>query len=98
MMRTMEEFYKFEQLSPAEKIEARISWLERKMVEVLWFLINITALLAGAMAAWLVGDAMEMQSVWLYAPVGLVVWGVAGWRLQRTAFRGAPPHVDFIDP
>ncbi len=94
----MEEFEKFEQLSPVEKVEARISWLERKIVEVLWLLIGLAALLVGAMAAWFVGEAMEMRSMWLHAPVFLVAWGVTGWLLQRRTFRGAPPHIDFIDP
>jgi len=79
-------------------MEARTSWLERKMVEVLWSLINLVAISIGAAAAWRVGEAIEMRTAWLYAPVFLVVWGVAVWFLQRRIFRGAPPHIDYIDP
>ena len=89
-MPTMEESYKFEQLSPAEKIEARISWLQRKMVEVLWLLIGAAALLAGALAAWFVGEAMEMRSIWIYAPVGLVVWGVVKIAMISKRKNGLP--------
>jgi hypothetical protein len=97
-MPTIDEFKKFDRLAPADKIEARISWLERKIVEILWLVIGLTALAMGALAAWLVRDAMEMHSMWVYGPVAAAVWGVTGWLLKRRAFRGAPPHIDFIDP
>jgi|SRR6516225_616303 hypothetical protein len=95
-MPTIEEFRKFDRLAPADKIEARISWLERKMVEVLWLLIGVTALVAAALVAWFVGVVMETRSFWLYGPVSLVAWGLIGWLLKRKTFQGAPPPINFI--
>lgn len=82
----------------AEKIEARISWLEQKMVGVLWFVIQISSLIFGAIAALVVRNTMETESMWLYGPPAVVAWVVSAWLLRRKSFRGAPPHIDFIDP
>jgi hypothetical protein len=87
----------FEQLSRTEKTEARILWLERKLVGILWLLISLTSVAVGAFAAWFVGEVMEKRTIWLYAPVALVAWVVAGWLLKRSIFRGAPPHIEYLD-
>jgi cation transporter-like permease len=95
-MSTMEKFKRYALLTEAEKVEARMSWLERKMVEVLWLLISLTSLVVGGVAAWLSSEFMETRSLWLLVPVFVVAWAVAAWLLQRTTFRGSPPHIDFI--
>jgi len=87
----------FDELSDAEKIEARLYWLEWKMVEVLWALISIVSMVAGALVAWFISEIMGNRSLWLLFPVWLFTWMIVGWRLQRQIFRGAPPHIDFID-
>jgi len=94
----VERLSEFNKLSPTEQVEARIAWLEWKMVEVLWVLINVTSLLAGGVATWFVSEAVGSRSLWLLVPVFLLIWLVVGWRVQRQAFRGAPPRIDFIDP
>jgi len=97
-MPTIEERQRYRQLAPNEKLEARISWLERKVVELLWALIGVASMLIGGSAAWFASEIMETRSLWLLAPVFVVAWLVCGWLLERRTFRGAPPHIDFIDP
>jgi hypothetical protein len=82
----IERLREFDKLSNAEQVEARIAWLEWKMVEVLWLAISVSSFLAGG------------GSPWLLVPVFLLVWLVAGWRLERHTFRGAPPRINFVDP
>jgi hypothetical protein len=94
----IERMKQFNQLSDAEKIEARLAWLEWKMVEVLWLLVSITSMLIGGVVAWVTSEYVGSRSLWLLIPVCLVAWLVVGWPLQRRTFRGAPPHIEFIDP
>jgi hypothetical protein len=49
----IERLREFNKLSETEKVEARIAWLEWKMVEVLWFLVGVTSMLAGGAIAWI---------------------------------------------
>jgi hypothetical protein len=97
-MPKIEELQRYAQLTPNEKIDARISWLERKMVEVLWLLCGVTSMLIGGFAAFCTSQFMDTRSMWLLAPVYFVAWLGSGWLLERRTFRGAPPHIDFIDP
>ena|SRR6185503_11762150 len=94
----IERLKEFDELSDAQKIEARIAWLEWKMVEILWLLISATSMLTAAGVAWGAGEIVGNRSLWLLAPVFLSSFAVAGWWLQRRTFRGSPPHIDFIDP
>jgi hypothetical protein len=89
---------KFAQLSDAEKIEARISWLEQKMVEVLWFVIQLSSLIFGAIAAFVVRNTLDTESIWLYGPPAVVAWIMSAWLVRRKAFRDAPPRIGFLDP
>jgi hypothetical protein len=81
-----------------EKIDARIAWLEQKMVEVLWLLISVSSMIVGGVIAWFASELLETRSLWLLAPVAITAWLLAGWLLQRNTFRGAPPHIDFLGP
>ena len=74
--------YEFADLSDAERIEARLSWLERKMVEILWLLISTTSAVARALAAWLVSEGFASRSSWLLAHVF-----VSGLRRVTVAFQ-----------
>jgi hypothetical protein len=47
------DYGEFAKLPDRVKIEARLSWLEWKMLDMLWLLISLTSLLVGAIAAWL---------------------------------------------
>ena len=94
----IERLREFDKLSETQKVEARIAWLEWKTVEVLWALINVTSMLAGGIAAWIISGIVGSRSLWLLVPVFLVVWLAAGSWVKRRTFRGAPPRIDFIDP
>ena len=58
-------YNEFAKLPDRVKIEARLSWLEWKMVDMLWLLISLTSLLVGAVAAWLAREAIGNRSLWL---------------------------------
>jgi hypothetical protein len=88
----------FNELSDAEKIEARLAWLEWKMVQVLWHIVRLAAFLGVAIITWLTSEAAGSRSPWLLVPVFVICLVLIGWWAQRSEFRGAPPHVDFIDP
>jgi hypothetical protein len=55
----------FAKLPDRVKIEARLSWLEWTMVDLLWLVISLTSLLVGAVAAWLTGETIGNRSLWL---------------------------------
>jgi hypothetical protein len=97
-MHTRERAQRFAQLAPHEKIEVRIAWLERKVVGLLWGMIGLASMAVGFGAAYFVGELMETRSMWVLTPVGIIAWLVSGWVFQKREFRGAPPHIDYIDP
>ncbi len=91
-------YEEFAKLPDRVKIEARLSWLEWTMVDMLWLLISLTSLLVGAVAAWLTRETIGNRSLWLVIAVFVLTSLVAGWLLKRRTFTGAPPHIDLIDP
>jgi hypothetical protein len=94
----IERLNEFNKLADAETVEARIAWLEWKMVAVLWLLISVTSTLCSGVVAWIAGDIVGSRSLWLEVPVFLFTLALTVWWLQRHTFRGSPPHIDFIDP
>jgi hypothetical protein len=86
----IERLREFNKLSETEKVEARIAWLEWKMVEVLWFLVGVTSMLAGGAIAWIISDTVGSRSLWLLVPVFLLGWLAGGWWVQRRTFRAVP--------
>jgi hypothetical protein len=94
----LDKYEKFANLSDAEKTEARLAWLEWKMVEVLWLLVSLTSALSAALITWFISEMIGSQSPWFRAPVFVFAWLMIGLLLQRRTFRGAPPHIDLIDP
>jgi uncharacterized membrane protein YoaK (UPF0700 family) len=68
----IERMQEFDRLSDMQKIEARISWLEWKMVGLVRFLISATSMIAGSVVAWLIGDFVGSKSAWLLVPVFLI--------------------------
>ena len=87
----------FNSLSEEQKIEVRLGWLEWKTVQLLWALTTLQSALIAAVAGWIT-HSMVGYEPWIVLPVGLVTFLVAGWWGTRHAFKGAPPHIDFIDP
>jgi hypothetical protein len=47
----LDRYFEFEKLSDARKIQARIAWLEGKMVEVIRLLISLISALFGGLVA-----------------------------------------------
>ena len=92
----MQRLRAFDELSDAEKIAARLEWLEQSMVGVLWLLVTVTSGASGILVVWMVGDTIKNK--WLVAAVFVFVFVVVGWWVHRRAFREAPPQVDLIDP
>jgi uncharacterized membrane protein len=90
----IERLKEFDNLSDAQKVAERIAWLERKMIEVIWLIVAITSMLAGGLVASIASDVVGNQSLWLKVSVFLFTLAVIGWRLQRDAFKGAPPTVE----
>jgi uncharacterized membrane protein len=77
------------------QIYQRIAWLERKMVRLLWALTSVVSLFAG----WLVSHAVFGDSPgWLKVGVFVAIWLVVGWILIRMELKGAPEHIEYIDP
>jgi hypothetical protein len=85
---------KCEAMSNSVELNERIGWLERKMVQVLWLLISVVSGFFG----WVVTSVIDAQHNWLRIAAFVVVWLVVGWFLQRHTFKGAPDHIQFIDP
>jgi hypothetical protein len=76
------------------KLHERVAWLERKMVRVLWMPISVTSLFAGLVAAYIVDKSFGWTSI----IVAVGAWLTLGFVFQRQEFRGAPKHIEFIDP
>ena len=77
-----------------DKLSERVAWLERKMVRVLWLLISLTSGSIGFVVAY----SIDKSFGWPSLVVGLGVWLVSGMILQKQEFKGAPRHIEFIDP
>ena len=88
----------FANLPDRVKIEARLSWLERKVLDALWLLIALTSALAGIVIGWLFGAIVGNQSLWLLVPVSVCISLGVGWLLKQRTFNDAPPHIELIDP
>ena len=77
------------------QIYERMDWLERKMVRVIWTLISAGSLFAG----WLVSGAIFGENYgWERGSVFVATWLLSSFILQRMEFKGAPKHIDYIDP
>jgi hypothetical protein len=76
------------------KLKQRIDWLERKMVRVLWLLVSVTS---GAFA-FVVASSFKSYLGWASLLLGFGLWIALGLILQRQEFKGAPGHIEFIDP
>jgi hypothetical protein len=81
------------------EIFQRISWLERKMVRLIWTLSQII----GAVCAWVIASAIanffgapQYGIVWLSAAIPSYI-GI-GIAAARSELKGAPSHVKYIDP
>ncbi|MBR0741387.1 hypothetical protein JQ581_31095 [Bradyrhizobium liaoningense] len=88
----------FSKLPDATKIEARLSWLEWKMVDLLWLLIALTSMLTGILVAWLFSTVSGIGSLWVKIGLFGSAFLVVGWLLKRRAFKNAPAHIPLIDP
>jgi hypothetical protein len=76
-------------------LEKRVAWLEYKVVRLVWGVI--------ALASWMLGYVAYTATVdylggWIAFGVAVAVFLIAGWRLERSEFKGAPDHIGFIDP
>jgi membrane protein YdbS with pleckstrin-like domain len=76
----------------------RLAWLERKMVQVLYLLINAGSWLLSWQAANLIMGEKSGWSSWSWGIVFVVTFFLVFFILQRYVFKGAPKHVDLIDP
>jgi hypothetical protein len=76
-----------------DEISQRVAWLERKMVRVLWLLISGSSMLLG----WVMASATGEHG-WTWGAVFIVTWLTTGFIVQRIEFRGAPSHIEFLDP
>jgi len=94
--RNLDRYFEFDNLSDAEKSNARLSWLELKVVEVIRLINVLVAMVCGGSIASIAREIVGIRSLWLLLPVFLVVVLIAGLLLQRLAVRGAPPHIEFI--
>jgi hypothetical protein len=77
-----------------DKLNERVVWLERKMVRVLWLLVSITSAFAGFVVAFTIDRSFGSASI----VIGIGIWLTVGFILQRQEFKGAPQHIQFIDP
>jgi hypothetical protein len=84
----VERLRELDNLSDSEKVAARLAWLERKTVEVLWLIVGVIAMLAGILVASIASDVSGSQSFWLKVPVFLFAWLIVGWWSQRRIFEG----------
>jgi hypothetical protein len=73
---------------------ARVVWLERKMVRMLWLMITVASAFCGFVVAYSIDNSFGWPS--LVVAVG--IWLALGFILQRQEFKGAPEHIEFIDP
>jgi hypothetical protein len=77
-----------------DRLNERVAWLERKMVRVLWLLVSATS----AGVAGVVTYNIDKSFGWPSVLVGVGIWLALGLILQRMEFKGAPAHIQFIDP
>jgi hypothetical protein len=77
-----------------DSLNARVAWLERKMVRVLWLLVSIISAFAGFVVAYTIDKSLGSGSI----VIGIGIWLTVGFILQRQEFKGAPQHIQFIDP
>ncbi len=77
-----------------DKLSERVAWLERKMVRVLWLLVSVTSAFAGFVVAYTIDKSFGWPSIL----VAIGIWITASFVLQRQEFKGAPKHIEFIDP
>jgi len=78
----------------ANQLDDRVAWLERKMVRVLWLLVSVTSAFAGLVVAYTIDKSFGWPSI----VVAIGIWITASFILQRQEFKGAPKHIQFIDP
>jgi hypothetical protein len=77
-----------------DQLNERVAWLERKMVRVLWLLVSIISAVAGFVVAYTIDKSFGSGSI----VIGIGIWITVGFILQRQEFKGAPKHIQFIDP
>ena len=77
-----------------DKLYERVAWLERKMVRVLWLLVSVTSAFAGFVVAYNIDKSLGWPSI----IVAVGIWITIGFIVQRQEFKGAPKHIEFIDP
>lgn len=78
----------------ADQLAERVAWLERKMIRVLWLLVSVTSAFAGFVVAYTIDRSFGWPSI----IVAIGVWITASFIVQRHEFKGAPKHIQFIDP
>jgi hypothetical protein len=76
------------------QLNERVAWLERKMVRVLWLLVSVTSAFAGFVVAYNIDKSLGWPSI----IVAVGIWITLGFIVQRQEFKGAPKHIEFIDP
>ena len=77
-----------------DELNERVTWLERKMVRVLWLLISATSGFLGFIIAYTIDKSLGWPSIF----IAVGIWFTAGLILQRQEFKGAPKQIQFIDP
>jgi hypothetical protein len=77
-----------------DQLNERVAWLERKMVRVLWLLVSIISAFAGFVVVYTIDKSFGSGSI----VIGIGIWITVGFILQRQEFKGAPKHIQFIDP
>jgi hypothetical protein len=76
------------------KLNERVAWLERKMVRVLWLLVSMTSAFVGFVVAYTIDKSLG----WFSIVVASGIWITLGFIVSRQEFKGAPKHIEFIDP
>jgi len=75
------------------QLRARVAWLEREMGRLLWTLISLSSAGLGWLAATIIFPDSKGLS-WFLVFVG--VWLGLGFIVQRSEFKGAPEHIQFL--
>ena len=88
------DYGEFAELPDRVKIEARLSWLEWKMLDMLWLLISLTSLLVGAIAAWLTRETIGNRSLCDDAAenIGVPAWPERNDHTHRSRRIGLRPR------
>ena len=76
------------------QLNERVAWLERKMVRVLWLLVSVISAFAGFVVAYNIDKSLGWPSI----IVAVGIWITLIFIVQRQEFKGAPKHIEFIDP